>query len=166
MLHQAGLAEHSEWRLFAPVLALSFVCMLPLIILAEKTRHARTIFLGSITAIGVAQFLLYSAQLHLVLIAAILLLFFTAFTLLEASLPSMISKSAPSSGKGTALGVYSSCQFLGIFTGGTLGGWLYGQLGVSSVFSACGVLALLWLVTASGMTFPKQQQRTRLEESS
>jgi len=88
---------------------------------------------------------------NLLLSALSLLLFFTAFSLLEAFLPSLISLHAPASRKGTALGIYSCAQFLGIFIGGITGGWLYGVAGLTSVYLFCAGLTILWYAIALGM---------------
>ena len=83
-----------------------------------------------------------------------IILFFTAFNLLEASLPSLISKVSPAGGKGTAMGVYSTSQFLGAALGGILGGWLYQIGGVAAVFVGCALLALFWVFIAATMREP------------
>src|SRR5690606_26030782 len=80
--------------------------------------------------------------------------FFTAFNLLEASLPSLVSKVSPAGGKGTAMGVYSTSQFLGAALGGIIGGWLFQHGGLSTVFLGCAVLCAIWLVVALGMNEP------------
>jgi MFS family permease len=87
-------------------------------------------------------------------VAAALLVFFTSFNILEATLPSMISKIAPLAAKGTAMGVYSSVQFLGAFTGAAVGGALMQYVGHDAVFVSAIVLLLLWLIVASGMNPP------------
>ena len=84
-----------------------------------------------------------------------LLLFFCGFNLLEATLPSMISKIAPANLKGTAMGVYSTSQFLGAFLGGIGGGALYGAFGVDGVFASCVVITLIWLAVAFPMHPPR-----------
>ena len=89
-----------------------------------------------------------------------LLVFFTAFNLLEASLPSIISRVAPAEAKGTALGIYSSSQFFGIFVGGALGGWLQGVWGLTGVFGLCAALAGLWLVVATAMRPPVRASKS------
>ena len=86
--------------------------------------------------------------------AAALLVFFAAFNLLEATLPSLISKIAPVGAKGTAIGVYSSVQFLGAFVGATAGGYLFEHHGSSALFAFCGVLLTLWLLFAATMKAP------------
>ena len=65
---------------------------------------------------------------------AAVFIFFTAFNLLEATLPSWLSKQAPAGSKGTAMGVYSTCQFLGASVGGFVGGYLVENFGVAEVF--------------------------------
>jgi len=97
------------------------------------------------------------------LIIAALLVFFTAFNLLEASLPSLISRIAPAEAKGTALGIYSSSQFFGIFVGGVLGGWLQGIWGLAGVFGLCVILAVLWLAVAVTMHPHSERQGMPLQ---
>jgi len=86
--------------------------------------------------------------------AAALLVFFTAFNLLEASLPSLISKIAPVGAKGTAIGIYSSTQFLGTFAGAAAGGHLVGTYGSTALYVFCGLLLAVWLVFAATMKAP------------
>ena len=86
--------------------------------------------------------------------ALLLTLFFVAFNVLEATQPSWISRIAPPSSKGTALGVYNTLQSLGLFLGGVLGGWLGQSFGPAAVSLFCAVLALVWLALASSMNPP------------
>jgi MFS family permease len=81
--------------------------------------------------------------------------FFAAFNLLEASLPSLVAKVAPPDSKGTAMGFYSSSQFLGAFLGGLLGGWLHARYGLQGVFLFCALAAGAWLLLALGMKNPR-----------
>lgn len=153
MLINNGLVESHQWFFFVPVLILAFVCMFPLIIIAEKKRKMKSIFLLAISLVAASQLLLGMFHQSLWIMAILLWVFFTAFTLLEASLPSLISKIAPAGSKGTAMGVYSTAQFLGIFVGGTLGGWLFGLIH-TSLFFACAALAAVWLLFAVFMSKP------------
>jgi len=89
-------------------------------------------------------------------------IFFTAFNLLEASLPSLISKVSPAGGKGTAMGVYSTSQFLGAALGGIMGGWLFQHGGLSVVFLGCAGLCALWLAIAVTMREPPYVTSLRL----
>jgi MFS family permease len=157
--HNAGLAETQQWLLYLPVLLLAFISMPPFIILAER-KYPNGIFILSICCLGIAEVLFWIWQHSIVGTAVALWLFFTAFTVLEAILPSKVSKTAPAQSKGTAIGIYSSCQFLGIFLGGCLGGWLYGHFNVSSVLLGCAVLAILWLGISSFALNPKLIKKT------
>jgi len=87
-------------------------------------------------------------------VLAAITLFFSGFNVMEASLPSLVTKTAPSEAKGTATGIYSSSQFLGIFAGGVVGGWLNQRAGSGSVFAFSGGIALLWLLSAATMKQP------------
>ncbi len=151
----AGLPEAQQWHLYLPVLVLSFISMVPFIIIAEKKRKMKGVFLAAIAVIALSQLSLVGFSSSIIGIGISMYLFFTAFTLLEASLPSLISKIAPPGSKGTAMGVYSCSQFLGIFLGGTLGGWLFGAHHIKGVYALCAVVALLWLLIAFGMKKPR-----------
>ena len=116
----------------------------------------KPIFLGCIATIALSQALLLVWHTHTINFLIALLLFFTAFTILEASLPSLISKIAPAGSKGTAIGVYSSSQFLGIFVGGAGGGWFYSLHGITGVFLLCSIAAVIWFMVAIRMKKPPQ----------
>jgi predicted MFS family arabinose efflux permease len=149
--HMAGLHGKQQWWLYLPILFFAFLATLPVIIFAEKKQRVKEVFLGAIVLLSLAEFLLWIFAHHLLLSAISLLLFFTAFSVLEAFLPSLVSRTAPPSRKGTALGIYSCAQFLGIFVGGIAGGWLYGALGLTYVYLFCAALAIFWLAIAFRM---------------
>lgn len=154
----AGLQSKQQWLLYFPILILAFALIIPLIIMAEKKQRLKEFFLGAIATLGAAEFLLWIFAHRLLISALSLLLFFAAFSLLEAFLPSLVSKTAPPARKGTALGIYSCSQFLGIFVGGASGGWLYGAFGLTSVYLFCMILTLAWAAIASGMRNPHHQK--------
>lgn len=150
----AGLTGNQQWILYLPTLVIAFLLSIPFIIIAEKQRRIKSFFLGAIAVLGVGEFLLWIFANNLLISAVSLLLFFAAFSLLEAFLPSLVSRNAPSSRKGTALGIYSCSQFLGIFVGGMLGGWIYGAFGLTRVYLICVALTGLWLAIAFSMKKP------------
>lgn len=150
-----GLPANEHWWLYLPVLFLSVVIMVPFIIIAERHRRMKKVFLGAVLALGVSQFGLFWLHNNIWEIAFMLTLFFAAFNLLEASMPSLVSKMAPVDSKGTAMGFYSSSQFLGISAGGSLAGWILGHHGYIGVFVLCAGLALLWFAVASSMKSPR-----------
>ena len=151
----SGLDVQHQWYLYLPVLVVSVIAMAPFIILAEKHRKIKPVFLGAILALAGAELTLMEWHHSMVTAIVALIVFFAAFTLMEASLPSLISKMVPPDGKGTAMGVYSSSQFLGIFIGGTIGGWLYGRHGVAGVFGFTTLMALVWFLFAVTMKTPR-----------
>ena len=97
--------------------------MVPAIIVAEKYRRMKGVFVAAVAALVVSQVMLYFGAGNLYALLAALTIFFSGFNVMEASLPSLITKAAPPDAKGTATGIYSSLQFLGIFVGGVVGGW-------------------------------------------
>jgi MFS family permease len=153
-LRDAGLAVDHHWQIYLPVLLISMALIVPAIIYAEKKVKLKPVFVVAVSVLLASQGLLALMLDSIWGMATALLVFFTAFNLLEASLPSLISKIAPVDAKGTAIGVYSSIQFLGAFTGATAGGYLYGHHGGPSLFAFCGVLLALWLVFAITMKAP------------
>jgi len=153
--NELGIASVHHWWIYLPVLVLSVIAMVPFIIMAERKRRMKKVFLGGIFFVGLAQLGLSFWYSDLWLTLFFLFMFFTAFNLLEASLPSLVSKIAPAQSKGTAMGFYSSSQFLGAFLGGSLGGTLQGQMGYSSVFLLSAVMGLLWFFIASSMKEPR-----------
>ncbi|MDO8262841.1 MAG: MFS transporter [Gallionella sp.] len=161
LLQADGLEVSQHWKIYLLVMFAGFVLMLPLIVISEKMGKVKQVFVLAIALAAIAQVILLFAQHSLWGITAGLLIFFTAFNVLEAKLPSLISIIAPLAARGTAMGVYSSVQFLGAFFGAAVGGALMQFVGGNAVFVFGIVLLLLWLVVASGMQ-PPAAVRTRL----
>ena len=143
---------HGQWLIYLPTLLLAFICMVPMIIVAEKKSKMKTMLLLAIFMIICSEFLFWVAHHSLASLIVSMFIFFTAFSFLEAALPSLISKLAPKSTKGTAMGIYSSAQFLGIFLGGYLGGFLYQHGHLNSIYSTAVLLACLWFYSAWHMS--------------
>jgi predicted MFS family arabinose efflux permease len=142
------LGQGSDWRLYLPVLVASIALMVPTIMVAEKGGRMKDVFLAAITLLLASVLGLAVAGGTAAVAVAALVGFFTAFNVMEAMLPSLVTKIAPADAKGTATGVYSSCQFLGIFVGGAGGGWALTVGGAPGVFTFAVVIALLWLAVA------------------
>lgn len=151
----AGLAAGHHWYVYLPVMVLGMVLMVPFIILAEAKRRMKQVFIGAILTLAAAVLALAAWHDSVAAIVAALLMYFAAFNLLEASLPSLVAKMVTADRKGTAMGVYTASQFLGAFLGGVLGGWLHGEHGIGAVFIGCAVLALLWFLVAASMESPR-----------
>jgi MFS family permease len=149
-----GMDVNQHWKVYLPVLLTSFVFMLPIIVVSEKFNKAKLVFISSIFLMLIAQ-LMFGVLINIFWgLVASLFVYFVAFNVLEASLPSLISKIAPPSAKGTAIGVYNTCQSLGVFFGGLLGGFLADFGGSFSVFSFCAILMTLWVGFAFSMKAP------------
>jgi MFS family permease len=148
------VTEHYQWIVWLPVLIVSVAVMVPAIIVAEKHRRMKGVFVAGVAALAASQAMLYFGGGNLFVLLAALVVFFSAFNIMEASLPSLITKAAPPDAKGTATGIYSSSQFLGIFVGGVVGGWAHQHGGVDAVFILTFALALAWLIAAVTMAQP------------
>jgi predicted MFS family arabinose efflux permease len=155
LMRDAGLMPKDHWMVYLPVLITSMAVIIPFVIIAEKKRKMKAVFIGAVTTVFIAYIALYFFNASLVAIVAGLWVFFCGFNLLEATLPSLISKTAPGNLKGTAMGAYSSSQFMGAFIGGTAGGWVYGEWGASYVFLFCACAAASWLLVALFMNPPQ-----------
>lgn len=158
LVEQAGMALPEHWKIYLPVVLGSFIIMVPLLLAGEKRGHLKTLFLFSIALLIAVQALFAWLPAHFSVVTMLLLAFFVGFNILEASLPSLVSKVAPASAKGAALGVYNTTQALGLFVGGALGGWVASRWGALAVFETCAVLLLLWLVLAWPMRVPVKKQ--------
>ncbi len=161
LLEHGGLPLHQHWRVYLPAMLLSLLIVFPAISVGERKRRVRHILLGAGLILLLSQGLLFQAHQSLTELSIALFLFFVGFNTLEGMLPSLVSKIARVDSKGTAMGVYSTFEFLGVFIGGAAGGWLHGRYGISGVFSFSAILLLLWLVAAWGMREP-QKVTTRL----
>ena len=155
LMDQAGLEAAKHWQVYLPVIGLSFFAMIPLILVAEKYRKIKPVFVSAIFIMCIGLFMLVFEHRSLMGVAIALFVFFFAFNLLEALLPSLVSKIAPAGSKGTAMGIYSSGQFLGAFLGGVSGGALYGWIGPEAVFMVTALLAMVWMYFAQSMAPPK-----------
>lgn len=153
-VERGGLPKEQHWWVYLTALLVSFFAMIPFIIYGEKKRKMKRVLLGAVSVLLLVEvfFWQWADNLRGLVIGTVV--FFTAFNLLEASLPSLVSKVSPAGGKGTAMGVYSTSQFLGAALGGILGGWLFQHGGLSMVFLGCAVLCVLWLLTALRMIEP------------
>jgi MFS family permease len=154
MLGTLGVAVHDQWIVYLLVLLVSVAVMVPAIIIAEKYRRMKGVFVNSVAALVVSSIMLYLGAGNLFVLLAALVVFFSAFNVMEASLPSLITKAAPPDTKGTAMGLYSSAQFLGIFVGGVVGGWAHQHGGNPAVFALTAAIALFWLLAAATMAQP------------
>ena len=156
LLEADGLPVASHWKVYLPVMGLSFVMMVPAIIVAEKRGKMKPVLLGAILAILIGQLLLGTAAHTILSITAILFVYFLGFNILEASQPSLVSKLAPGARKGAAAGVYNTTQSIGLAAGGIIGGWLAKTSGQNAVFFACSGLVLGWLIIAANMKAPRK----------
>ena len=150
-----GIPRGKHWQVYLPMLAIALGVVLPLIMVAERNRKLKPVFLKVVYMLVVSQ-----ASLAVIALAGwpfllLMLLFFVAFNLLEACLPSLVSKLAPVGAKGTAMGVYSTSQFLGAFIGGSVGGYIFTLWGMDGLFAAGALCATAWLAVAAFMRTPR-----------
>ena len=151
LVERAQLPLPNHWWVYLPVVLVSFGLMMPPIMAAERKSRMRVLFLSAVALLLVVQVGLLLHAPSLAWIAGWLLLFFVGFNVLEASLPSLVSRVAPSSAKGLALGIYNTTQAIGLFAGGALGGLVAARWGAQGVFACAAVIMGVWWVIALGM---------------
>ncbi len=154
LLVENGLALAEHWKLYLPVVLGSFVLMVPAVLYADRRNHSKRVLIGAVALLLAAEAALAASSGGIATLAVLMLLFFVAFNVLEALLPSLVSRLAPAEGRGVAIGVYNTTQTLGVFFGGLVGGWVASHYGTTAVFAVCALLAAIWLALAIGMRRP------------
>ena len=159
LLVQAGLPKEAHWQVYLPAVLGSFV-LLGGMFAMERRGRLKLVFLAAILLIALVELgllVLSSGTPRLWPLAALLFAFFCGFNILEASQPSLVSRLAPASGRGAAMGVYNTLQSLGFFVGGWAGGSLVKGWGSPVLFLCCTVAMLLWWLLALPMQAPGRQ---------
>lgn len=154
LLNVGGMPPETHWKVYLPILSISFFAVVPAIIVAEKYGRMKPVFCGAVGLLFISTILMSVLVNHFTGIVVALFLFFLAFNLLEATLPSLVSKIAPAGSKGTAIGVYNTGQFLGLFIGGAVGGFLAQHANYAAVFAFSAGLGIAWLMGALSMQKP------------
>lgn len=159
-----GIDAARHWHFYLPVMVVAFIAMLPFMYVAERKRQIKNVFVAAVLLLALSEAGLGFAE-HLWHWVFGLFTFFTAFNLLEATLPSLVSKQAPAGSKGTAMGVYSTCQFLGAAGGGMVGGYCYQTWGLSSVLMVSLTLCTIWFLVSLSMRSPQYLSSICLPQS-
>lgn len=162
-LEQAGFPASEHWKIYLCTMLIAFASVVPFIIYAEVKRRMKRVFVGCVALLLIAEIVLWGSGPHFWELVLGVQLFFLAFNLMEAILPSLISKESPAGYKGTAMGIYSTSQFLGVAIGGSFGGWIDGLFDSQTVFLAGALLAMIWLLVSSTMTEPPYVASLRVE---
>lgn len=164
LVNAGGMPVSEHWKIYLPVVLVSFVLMLPPIFLGEKRGRMKQVFVSAIGLLLLVEiglrFAVAQSELSFGLLIGLLLAFFVAFNILEASQPSLVSRLAPAGARGAALGVYNTMMAVGLFAGGAGGGLLAQHFGGQAVFTAGCLLTVGWLIIASSMkNLPRRARR-------
>ena len=162
-LESMGLAVSRHWQVYLPMLFLAFLIMVPAMVAAERRGQVKAMILVAVSLLGLSALGMAVFAASLVWFLAALMVFFVVFNLLEANLPSLLSRTVYPGGRGTAMGIFSSFQFLGAFVGGSAGGLLMAQWGLSGVFGFCAFVGLIWFVVALRLRVPVAAPNLALE---
>ncbi|NBB55813.1 MFS transporter [Pantoea vagans] len=159
---QAGFPAPEHWKVYLSTMLIAFAGVVPFIIYAEVKRRMKRVFVGCVGMIVIAEIVLWGAEGHFWTLVVGVQLFFFAFNLMEAILPSLISKESPAGYKGTAMGIYSTSQFLGVAVGGSMGGWVFGHFDAQTVFLVGAMVAAAWLFVSMTMQEPPYVSSLRI----
>ncbi len=134
-----------NWYIYLPVMLIAFIFMLPFIIIANKYKKIPLVLIISIIVLSIVEFLFYKlTEPSLINIIVLLSIFFIFFNILEATLPSLVAKFSQKNKKGMSMGVFSTAQFLGIFSGSMLGGLTYAIYQLNTIFLFLAIIGLVW----------------------
>ncbi|XQW84633.1 MFS transporter [Thalassotalea piscium] len=147
----AGLGLDHHWQLYLPTLLGSFFLMVPFMIMAIKKQKEKEMLTAAILLLTVALALMWFLPNTVFNLVLVVVLFFTAFNYLEATMPSILSRLAPAGVKGSAMGIYSSSQFMGAFCGGIMGGAIANAFNAHLIFLVMAGMSLIWFVAAMGL---------------
>lgn len=148
LVHDAGIRVQHHWLVYLPVAVGSFIVAIPGIIWAESRGYMRAVFIASVALMLLTMLGFAFGYTRPVPLITALFFFFVAFNVIEALVPSLVSRTAPQARKGLAMGVYNTAQSLGLFAGGALGGWIAEYWTAEGVFLACAALSLVRLFVA------------------
>lgn len=156
-LVDSGLVLAEHWQIYLPTLLGSFFIMVPFMIVAIKKQKEKELFVSAI-ALLVVTLLMFSQDWPLFGLVALIVAFFVAFNYLEATMPATLSRIAPVGEKGSAMGIFSTSQFLGAFSGGAIGGVASSVLGEKAIFWLIAIAVVIWLFAALGMKRPAKSK--------
>jgi MFS family permease len=164
LVSAGGILIDQHWKIYLPVVLVSFILMLPPIFLGEKRGRMKQVFVSAIALLLLVEIGLRAAvmqsSLSFEMVVMLLLAFFVAFNILEASQPSLVSRMAPAGARGAALGVYNTMQAIGLFAGGAGGGLIAHYFGGPAVFTAGCLVIVAWLIIAASMkNLPRRARR-------
>lgn len=158
-LVEMGLPVLHHWYIYLPAVLIGFAVMMKPIIWAERNRKVASLLRMNVLLLAVV-FVLFSFLMHSVWeVAFLVTLFFIGFNILEATLPGLISRTAPKADKGLALGIYNTTQSFGLFVGGATGGWIAQHFSSQAVFYASSFAMLCWFLLALGLKEPKPRRQ-------
>jgi predicted MFS family arabinose efflux permease len=155
LIEATALPLGQHWRVYLPVIGLALVATGVVIMRAEQ--YLRAVFLSAISLLVLVLLLLALPHQGLWPMLVLLAAFFSAFNILEALLPSLVSRLAPAAGRGAAMGIYNTSQALGIFAGGAIGGACASWFGSQAVFIAGAISCGIWIAFAWPMRAPQRE---------
>ncbi|MDP2751450.1 MAG: MFS transporter [Rhodocyclaceae bacterium] len=153
LVKTANFPAASHWKIYLPAVLASFIFMVPALLFAERRQQIKPVLLAAILLMIASQAVFWWIGHDALSIGVGLLLFFVAFNILEALQPSLVSRMAPASARGAAMGVYNTTQSMGLFLGGALGGLLLKYVGSNGVYGFSMVMGTLWFLSTIGLSF-------------
>jgi len=146
LVEQLNFSAPQHWKMYLPVLLISVVFFIPMIIMHEKIKKYFLFISVALIGLAISQVMMALFNSSLMVISAMLVLYFTFFNFLEAAMPAMLSRMAGEKYRGAAMGAYSTAQFMGAFAGSALAGMLMQEIYIN-VFYATAIMVAFAVLT-------------------
>lgn len=148
LVERAGVPLSGHGPLYLVAVLISIALMVGPLGWGERRGQMRLVFASAVALLLLVLLVLMAEPHGLIPLLGLMALYLTAFNVLEASLPSLVSRIAPADARGAALGIYNTVQSIGLFSGGALGGWVLSHYGAQAVLGVCAALVVVWLSAA------------------
>lgn len=155
-------AKSEFWKVYVPMILLGGGIMIPCMVYAETRKRLKEMILAGIAVAALGYFLLGLPARGSLPVVSGLIIYFIGFNLLEPVLPALVTRFAPQSLRGTAMGAFNMSQFFGAFCGGALGG-LFLKYSPHGLFYFLIFLGLAWTWAALKLDNPKHIRQIQLK---
>jgi MFS family permease len=149
-----ALPSVAHWKFYLPVLIVALLPVFPLLRVSRMPHRRRPLFVGAVLLLGGSLTLAAFAHSTAAGLIIGVLLFFVAFSYLQASMPAIVSRLAPAHSRGAAMGVFNTAQVFGAAIGNLLGGFARGHWGIGGAFAGAAMLSLIWLLFVNATLLP------------
>ncbi|MCX8076632.1 MAG: MFS transporter [Aquificaceae bacterium] len=143
LVYHIGLPKLQHWKVYIPAVLVSLLMTFFLIFLAERKKRFKEVFILGVFTLGLS-FVSFDGANGLTAVSLGILLFFLGFMILEALIPSLLTRLTHKDLRGISFGFFNTVQFLGAFVGGIWGGYALKHGQQLMTYTAL-ILCLVWV---------------------